>query len=342
MEVQPISKAMLMAAGLGTRLRPFTEVTSKALMPVMGIPIAQFGISSLIESGVNTIVANTHHHSVQAGQELCALEHAGAEIMISDESKQLLGSAGGIRKALHHFGESPFFLANADVLCDVNWNALAAQHRRLRMQSGVQVTLAVFPAGPPGENYREIIFDPRSSLIQSLGSPVQGRPFFIGAAVLEPEAFQLLEEHKPAEFVPSILEPAIKTGKAGVYVTNGSWYDVGSPALWLETHLALIRRLERGNFPTHHSRGWRTRIERENRRLTEQVWISHGAATRLSRARWEGPCYWGGKGSEKKWAPPQSLGPNAILYGNGAGQPEFRQGIGYAGYWWDLEKKAVI
>src|SRR4051812_25270596 len=119
MDSNQITTAMVMAAGLGIRLRPFTEATTKALLPLMGIPMAQFAMDTLIGCGVGTIVANVHHHSIRARTGLMALDYQGASLKVSDESHHLLGSAGGIRHALDNLGQGPFFLANADVLCDV-------------------------------------------------------------------------------------------------------------------------------------------------------------------------------------------------------------------------------
>src|SRR4051812_21400006 len=105
MRKSDITQAMFMCAGLGTRLRPFTEIRTKALMPLLGIPIAQFGLDSLVSSGVSKIVANVHHDAANSTRGLRQLEYSGASLLISDESDLLLGSAGGLRKALPLFGE---------------------------------------------------------------------------------------------------------------------------------------------------------------------------------------------------------------------------------------------
>src|SRR5688500_7784184 len=99
---------MLMTAGLGTRLRPFTEIAPKHLLPVMGVPMAQFAVDLLARFGVSRIVCNVHHRADLAVPALKALEHGpGTSIEISDESQLLLGSAGGIRKALPLLGRDP-------------------------------------------------------------------------------------------------------------------------------------------------------------------------------------------------------------------------------------------
>ena len=270
----PIRQAMLMAAGLGTRLRPFTDQVPKALLPVMGVPMAQFALDSLARAGVTRVVANVHHLAPIARAGLLALERpASMEIIISDESGLLLGSAGGLREALPYFGGEPFYLVNADVICDVDLAALGRAHLRRRTQWGAALTLAVCPQAPPGSAYREILVDPAEGRVIGFAPHAHERPFFIGSAVIEPDALARVPREGAAEFVPTILEPAIAEGRACAALTRPRWHDVGSPALWLDAHLALIEALETGAL----SRGLRERIESRARRLADRVWGEIGA-----------------------------------------------------------------
>jgi NDP-sugar pyrophosphorylase family protein len=338
---------MLMAAGLGTRLRPFTELEPKALLPLLGVPMAQFALDAAVAAGVDRVVANVHHLADRAIAGLHALERGGAELIVSDESQELLGSAGGLRHAAPAFraGE-PFFLLNADVLCDVDLAALGRAHSRLRARHGVSVTLTVFERPPlePGETqreaYREILFDPSVGLVSGLGAKALGRPYFVGAAVVEPDALSAVPASGPAEFVPTVLEPAIRDKRAGVYFARGRWHDVGSPALWQQAHLALIAALETGRL----SRAWRTRLEKGNRRIAPQTWVSASAPGRLLKsARWAGPSYWNAL-HDQTALPPAELGPRAVLYGTAQGishGPSLSEGIGYRGVWTSLQASSL-
>jgi NDP-sugar pyrophosphorylase family protein len=331
---------MLMAAGLGTRLRPFTDLEPKALLPLMGVPMAQFALDAAVRAGVERVVANVHHHAQRARSGLEALDRGKAELLFSDESAELLGSAGGLRQAAPQFGSEPFFLLNADVLCDVDLAALAREHSRLRARHGVGLTLTVFPrpplrtGGEQQEAYREILFDPAEGLVTGLGEKAMGRPYFVGAAVIEPDALGEIPPTGPAEFVPTVLLPAIRAGRAGVFRASGHWHDVGSPALWLESHLAMLESLETGRV----SAGWRRRLESVNRRVGPMAWVSKDAPSRqLSVARWASPCYWSPTGDSTAMAP-TSLGPGAVLYGSALGIAageggELKGGIGFRGVW---------
>src|SRR5688572_3800538 len=98
-----ITQAMLMGAGLGQRLRPFTDFCPKVLMPVMGIPVAQYSVDALVAAGVEKIVANYHHLPEQSKLGLKNLDlPSHTKLILSDESDLLLGSSGAYKKALPH------------------------------------------------------------------------------------------------------------------------------------------------------------------------------------------------------------------------------------------------
>ncbi|MEO5969387.1 MAG: sugar phosphate nucleotidyltransferase [Bdellovibrionia bacterium] len=334
----PIKRAMVMAAGLGTRLSPFTNFQTKALLPVMGVPIAQYAVDSLVYAEVEQLVVNVHHQGTQVSEGMAALDHGSSRLMISDESRQLLGSAGGIKKAVSIFGSNPFYLVNADVLCDVNWSELAACHQRLREKFGVVLTLTVFLSGPPGAKYREIHFDSAKGLITSLGELVEGRPYFIGAAILEPEALSAVPEGVPSDFVESVLRPAISTNRAGVSVSQGPWFDMGDPKLWLKTHLTVIEMMEQrnGRVNSGSSSHWNERVVaravQNNLRLSEGIWTSRNSVVG-DWSKWAQPCYWN---ANQQITAPQTLGPKAVLYGPCVEGKEYNRGIGFGGKWVEI------
>ncbi|MFZ9595384.1 MAG: sugar phosphate nucleotidyltransferase [Bdellovibrionia bacterium] len=336
-----IQSAMLMAAGLGTRLRPFTNHQTKALMPLMGVPMAQWVIDSLVHSGVQRIVANVHHHAEQTARQLLGLNRGSAQMILSDESQGLLGSAGGLRTALPSLGSDPFFLANADVLSDLNWQTLSEAHFKLKAQWDVWMTLMVFPEAPWGARYREIHWDSSTGLITHLGAMSERKPFFIGAAVMEPKALESLLPHQPADFVSQVLLPAIEEKRAGVCVSQGSWYDIGEPALWLKAHLALMEKFELGDWKSPVEQLWQKRLISQNRRLSPQVWVSERTELVQAPASFTGPCYWDFEpettdSTRVRQVMSQGLGPNSVLYGVPSGPQLMNQGIGLGGHWVSL------
>jgi len=107
-------RAIVLAAGLGTRMRPLTDARPKALVRVMGRPLIDYALDRLADAGVGSAVVNVHHFAEQLQAHLAARRQP--QVIISDERGELLGTGGGIAKALPLLGEAPFFLLNSDSL----------------------------------------------------------------------------------------------------------------------------------------------------------------------------------------------------------------------------------
>jgi NDP-sugar pyrophosphorylase family protein len=120
-------KAMIFAAGLGTRLKPYTDHMPKSLVPVAGKPMLEHVIIKLKSAGVNEIVINVHHFAQQIIDFLKEKDNFGIKIWISDETEQLLDTGGGIKKAAPYFDE-PFIVHNADILSNVDLKAMYDFH----------------------------------------------------------------------------------------------------------------------------------------------------------------------------------------------------------------------
>ena len=133
-------KAMIFAAGLGTRLKPFTDHMPKALVPVAGKPMLEHVILKLKSFGVDELVINVHHFAQQIIDFLKEKDNFGIKIWISDETEELLETGGGIKKAAPFFDE-PFLVHNADILSNVDLKALYDYH----LTSGNDATLLVSP-----------------------------------------------------------------------------------------------------------------------------------------------------------------------------------------------------
>lgn len=316
---------MLMTAGLGTRLRPFTHVCPKPLLPVMGVPTAQFGADLLVEAGVGHVVANVHALPDLASRGLKQLDLAGRPLKLSDERNELLGSAGWYPKALSLLGPGPVLLANGDVLFDLDARELLLAHARLKRSHGVTMTLALREIPPNGPGYRELRLDARGERVTALGEIARRGWYYAGVAILEPEAFEYTAPHGASEFLPSVLRPAVERGKVGAWGCRGRWLDVGDPTLWRAAHLELLDALEVGRLSSR----WRRRIEGAAIRAESGIWVSR-EGRRAPTYDWAGPCFWAPLKPQDR--PPARLGPGAVLYGE-APSGDRTEGIGYAGAW---------
>lgn len=150
-------KAMIFAAGLGTRLKPLTDHMPKALVPVAGRPMLEHVILKLKEAGFDEIVVNVHHFAEQIVDFLKANDSFGVKIHISDETECLLDTGGGIKKAASFFtGDEPFLVHNVDILSDTDLRSLYEYH----LTSGNDATLLVSPR----KTVRYLLFDERRRL----------------------------------------------------------------------------------------------------------------------------------------------------------------------------------
>lgn len=124
-------KAMIFAAGLGTRLKPLTDTMPKALVPVGGKPLLGILLDKLQAAGATDVVINIHHFADQIRDYIRLNEHHGMDIHFSDESEKLLETGGGIKYAMPYFAndDEPFLVHNVDILSNVDIKAFYQQCR---------------------------------------------------------------------------------------------------------------------------------------------------------------------------------------------------------------------
>lgn len=194
-------KAMIFAAGMGTRLKPLTDTMPKALVPINGKPMLEHIILKLKDSGFNQIVINVHHLGQQIIDFLAENNNFGIEIIISDERDYLMDTGGGIKKAKKFFaGKEPFLIHNVDIISDVDLKKLYDKH----LETNPLATLLVSKR----ETSRYLLFNKENKLcgwrnletgeVKSFYpyfDPTQYNEYaFSGIHVLSPEIFDWMEE----------------------------------------------------------------------------------------------------------------------------------------------------
>lgn len=242
-----VMKAMIFAAGLGTRLKPLTLNKPKAMVSINGKPLLQHVIEKLIKHGFTEIVINIHHFGEQILRFLEQKDYFGITIQVSDERDQLLDTGGGLKKAAPLFDQQgPVLIHNVDILSSINLNQLYKAHQ----QQDAAVTLAV--SNRPAS--RVLLFDAddqlcgwrnkksgKEKIIRQLQYPPQEYAFS-GIHVIDPSFPGLIIE----EGVFSIIEVYLRlTSQIGIkpYIhTNDFWIDMGTPdhlkkaEEWLQKH----------------------------------------------------------------------------------------------------------
>jgi NDP-sugar pyrophosphorylase family protein len=237
--------ALVLTAGLATRLRPLSNVRAKAALPVAGQPLIGRILTWLQRSGVRQAVLNLHHLPETVTQIVGDGTPWGLQVRYSWESK-VLGSAGGPRRALDLLGTNRFILVNGDTLTDCDIAAVARQH----IETGARVTMAVVP-----RNVARAVVADGHDIVTGFGA---GNEHFIGVQVVEADVFGGIPLDTPYETVKTLYPQlvAAQPGSVRVYRSNAEFLDVGTPADYLETVDAIARRehreLDRGRAVRVH------------------------------------------------------------------------------------------
>jgi mannose-1-phosphate guanylyltransferase len=231
--------ALVLTAGLATRLRPLSFVRAKAALPVAGTPLIQRILRSLSSAGVRDVVLNLHHLPHTLTRLLGDGTGLGMSIRYSWEVP-VLGSAGGPKRALPLLSNRTFLILNGDTLTNINLRAVLDDHQR----SGALVTMAVVPNTEP-QRYGGVVVAADGSVTGFVrrGS-TQPSSHFVGVQVAQPEAFASVPSDVPYETVGA-LYPALLSQRPGAiraYPTNGEFMDIGTPSDYLETSLTLATR----------------------------------------------------------------------------------------------------
>jgi len=226
-----LMKAMILAAGLGTRLRPLTELKPKALMPVANKPILVRNIEYLISHGITEIIVNAHHHSQQVVDYLKGGASFGLNIEVKVEP-EILGTGGGIKNTEDFWDKEPFFIINSDILTDIDLPAVYQVHHT----SGALVTLVLHDCEP----YNQIQVDDQWNITDIAKDNMPGRLAFTGIHVINPEVLS----HIPQGIFSDIIEcyrQLIRLGKPvlACLVKGHFWRDIGSIQSYLEANREL-------------------------------------------------------------------------------------------------------
>jgi NDP-sugar pyrophosphorylase family protein len=227
-------KALILAAGVGSRLKPLTDTTPKALLPVGGVPMLERVLVRLKSAGVKSFVVNAHHHA-QKVADFCAdlsRRHA-VPVSVSREDDLLLDTGGAIKKAAALLrGRDPFFVHNADVLTDVDLRALLKAHK----DSGALATLSVRER----ESGRAYLFDAKGrfaghdrgegKLTWAKGQvPNVQRLPFDGIHLIAPEFLDKITESGVFSITKTYLRLAAANADIRAFRSDAwAWHDIGT------------------------------------------------------------------------------------------------------------------
>jgi NDP-sugar pyrophosphorylase family protein len=225
--------ALVLTAGLGTRLDPLTRLVAKPAVPLGDRTLVEHVIAWLERQAIADLVLNLHHRPSTIAAVVGDGRHLGVRVRYSWE-QPLLGSAGGPRRALPLLGSDPFLIVNGDTLCDFDLAPLLAAHAA----SGAEVTMAVVP-NPRPEHYNGIAADEMGQVIGFVRrgeKNVDASFHFVGVQVAQARVFAGLRDGEPAETVAGLYREivAARPGAVRVWPAPTTFLDVGTPRDYLE------------------------------------------------------------------------------------------------------------
>ncbi len=224
-------KAMILAAGIGTRLRPLTEHMPKALVEVQRVPLLEHAIRYLKFYGIEEIIINVHHFSGQIEEFLKKNRYFGMKIILSDEQEMLMDTGGGLVKAAWFFSDGkPLVLMASDVITDLDLITMYRYH----LDHGPLVTLAV----KHRESTREFLFDAGNRLCgwhnNITGETRWARETsdahkiaFSTIHVIDPRIFSLVTESGPFSLIDLYLRIAGDHTILGYNHDDSVWFEFG-------------------------------------------------------------------------------------------------------------------
>ena len=229
-----MTAALLLAAGLGTRLDPLTRLVAKPAVPLGTRTLAEHVLGWLQRQHLHDVVVNLHHLPSSITGVLGDGAHLGLRIRYSWEST-VLGSAGGPRRALSLLDSDPFVIVNGDTLCDFDLTPMLKAHHA----SGADVTMAVVP-NPSAGHYNGILVDDEN-IVRGFIPRGHDVPswHFVGVQIVSKHTFAPLEDGSAAETVAGLYRTmvAAEPGRVRTWPVSTAFLDVGTPRDYLAAAL---------------------------------------------------------------------------------------------------------
>jgi len=251
-------KAMILAAGLGERLHPLTTDRSKSTLSVLNRPLILSALHYLARHGIHEVVINRHKLGDSIALALLGQTPPHTTIRYSDEP-EILGTAGGIRRAAENFMDETFVVINSDFLSDIDLEAAIQAHRK----SGRPATLVLTPAGKmftgavrrEPKSGRVLSIQPAPEIPRDFSAARQAPrpapravvadesgPFeFTGVQILEPSVIERIPAGRRADLVRDLYQAMVQEGKLGAVLHQGFWWEFGTPERFLAGHAEILK-----------------------------------------------------------------------------------------------------
>ena len=239
-----VMKAMILAAGFGTRLFPLTIDRTKPAIPFLGKPLVGYVAEYVAKYGFKDIVVNLHHQPESVKKALGDGSRFGVKISYTLEEPEILGTAGALDNARHLLEDETFLIINGKIITDIDIARAIEAHK----SSGALATMVL---KPNTERERFTIVETEGELITGFGDFPENSAdgdrqtaaplMFTGIHILEPEVFEYIPRGVYSDIVPTFYRPAIAAGKKIVaHVTDGKWFELSTIPRYLDISLAML------------------------------------------------------------------------------------------------------
>lgn len=277
-------KAVIIAGGLGTRLRPLTYNIPKPMVPVANIPFIVHQIELLRQHGIREIIINIHYLSEQIRGLLGEGGKWGVKLYYSIEEKPL-GTAGAVKNAEEFFDAEPLIVFNGDILTDINLSQIIDYHKKKKAQATLTLTRVEDPTA-----YGLIILNQEGRVINFLEKPSWEQLANMEAAgslntinagiyILSPKVFQTVPRGVEYSFERQLFPILLRSGEPVFgYVSDRYWMDIGKVSQYRQAHEAILRN--------------EVAVKLYGTRVDHRAWIGDGVQLDKS-AKLQGPAILG-------------------------------------------------
>ncbi len=242
-------KAMILAAGFGTRLFPLTIDRTKPAIPFLGKPLVGYVAEYVAKFGFKDVVVNLHHQPESVKEALGNGEDYGVNIHYTEEIPNILGTAGALDNARHLLEDETFVIVNGKLITDIDISEAVETHKK----SGAIATMVLKP-NVKREKFTEVYAE--AGFLKGFGD--LAHPFtaqeihdttgrlttplmFTGIQILEPSVFDYIPRHTYSDIVPTFYNPALKNNeKIAVHITDANWFELSTIPRYLDISLAMM------------------------------------------------------------------------------------------------------
>jgi mannose-1-phosphate guanylyltransferase len=227
-------KALVLAAGLGTRMKPFTFFRAKASLPLLNIPFIHYPLQYLSVNGIRETVINLHHQP-ETVRKAVGNQFQGMQIEYSHE-KEILGTAGAMRKAAPLLDSDPFIVMNSDMIVDIPLQNVLDFHSSV----GADVTLVIMKDARFA-HYGGIYFDSEPLRLSGFRSGAGESYHYTGFQLVSPRVLEYIPADRKSGIFTDIYPAHIKELKIFGFVYQGLWKEMGNLKEYLRTNMDLLR-----------------------------------------------------------------------------------------------------